>query len=120
MNGIELKENRIKYGLTQEKLGALLGVSRNTIINYENGDVIPTTKSQILSTIFNNDKKEELKPITKDDEFTTLIIDKLFKSDIFKEKLLDYIKDNAPIISPEVVEYVDMLDYMKKEKKKQI
>ena len=121
MNGIELKENRIKHGLTQEKLAELIGVSKRTVINYEHGEVIPATKSEILHRVF--EMNEGVKPTNeevKDDEFTALIIDKLFKSDIFKEKLLDYIKDNAPIINPEVVGYVDMLDFVKKEKKKQI
>ena len=85
MNGIELKENRIKLGYTQEKLAELIGVSKRTVINYEHGEVIPATKSEILHKVFFGDNVIET--ITKDDEFTTLIIDKLFKSDIFKTHL---------------------------------
>jgi transcriptional regulator with XRE-family HTH domain len=120
MNGVELKENRLKYGLTQEKLGELLGVSRNTIINYENGDVIPTTKSQILSTIFSNDKKEELKPISKDDELTSLIIDKLFKSDKFKGMLEDFIKEKLPAYDSEELQktIIDLDKYIMEQSKK--
>ena len=45
MTGEEIKNNREKLGYTQEKLAELLGVSRQTIINYENGKVIPENKN---------------------------------------------------------------------------
>ena len=119
MNALELREKRKEKGLTQKQLAELLCISSNTIINWERGsDEIPELKKTMLENFFSGNTQNSV--LVKDDEFTTLIIDKLFKSDIFKEKLLDYIKDNEPIISPKVVEYVDMLDYMKKEKKKQI
>lgn len=59
MNYLEIKENRKKLGLTQEELGKKLGVSKRTIINYEKGEIIPDTKLDILSSIFDSLKKEQ-------------------------------------------------------------
>lgn len=117
MNGIELKENRIKLGLTQEKLGELLGVSKRTVINYEQGEVIPTTKSEILHRVFSGSKELPLTP--KEDEFTTLIIEKLFNSDNFKNRLLDYIKENATNIGEEeAIKYeAYLMDFIKEQER---
>ncbi|MBN4082910.1 helix-turn-helix domain-containing protein [bacterium AH-315-A23] len=49
MTALEIKERRKKLGLTQEELGKLLGVSRNTIYNYEKGAEIPASKFTLLS-----------------------------------------------------------------------
>lgn len=56
MNGLEIKQYRTKKGLTQEALGKLIGVSKNTILNYEKGKVIPESKNELLESIliFNN------------------------------------------------------------------
>ena len=48
MNGLEIKEKRIKLGLTQEELANLIGVSKNTVLNYEKGNTIPESKIKIL------------------------------------------------------------------------
>ncbi len=52
MNGIEIKKNRQKFGLTQEQLAKKIGVSERTIINYENGETIPKTKYEIFHSVF--------------------------------------------------------------------
>lgn len=54
MNTIDIKKIREKFNLTQEKLAELIGVSRNTIINYEKGGKIPESKRQILNNITKN------------------------------------------------------------------
>ncbi|MBF4484401.1 helix-turn-helix domain-containing protein [Flavobacterium sp. CSZ] len=51
MNGLEIKEYRVKKGLTQEALAQLIGVSKNTILNYEKGKVIPESKNALLENI---------------------------------------------------------------------
>ena len=48
----EIRTHRKKLGLTQEKLAKLIGVSTNTIINYESGGTVPDSKKDILSVIF--------------------------------------------------------------------
>lgn len=54
MNGVELKKNRLKKNLTQEKLAELIGVDKKTIINYENGGNIPRSKYTILQSVLGN------------------------------------------------------------------
>jgi transcriptional regulator with XRE-family HTH domain len=39
MNGQELKERRLKLGLTQRQLSNLLGVSENTVYRWEAGSL---------------------------------------------------------------------------------
>lgn len=53
MDHIELRNRRKQLGLTQKQLAEKIGVSNNTIINWERGDVIPNTKHQILNKILN-------------------------------------------------------------------
>lgn len=55
MNGIEIKEKRIKLGLTQEELANLIGVSKNTVLNYEKGNTIPDSKIKILESVLNKE-----------------------------------------------------------------
>jgi len=54
MNGLEIKKNRKKLGLTQLELAKLIGVSKNTVLNYEKGSVIPESKIAILGKILND------------------------------------------------------------------
>lgn len=58
MNALDIKENRKKLKLTQEELAKLLGVSKRTVINYEKGEVIPETKSELLRKIFSESENE--------------------------------------------------------------
>ncbi len=51
---LDIKKERKKRGWSQEKLAKLLGVSRGTIVNYENDGVIPETKRPMLNRIFGN------------------------------------------------------------------
>ncbi len=39
---ISLKAARVNANLTQKEASKELGISQNTLINYENGDTIPT------------------------------------------------------------------------------
>lgn len=48
----EIRTHRKRLGLTQEKLAKLIGVSTNTIINYESGGTVPDSKKDILDVIF--------------------------------------------------------------------
>jgi DNA-binding XRE family transcriptional regulator len=109
MNALEIKENRKRLGLTQDALGKLLGVSKRTIINYESGDVVPVTKSELLHQILladklelNNDKKEE------NDPYIDALTDKLFSSDKFKQKLKE---EQKQISTEELIAIV--LKYLK-------
>lgn len=51
MNGLYIKDLRLKLGVTQRKLAEMVGVSEKTVQNWEYGKPIPTTKHQILRAI---------------------------------------------------------------------
>lgn len=58
MRAEEIKKKRKELGLTQDELGKLIGVSKNTILNYEKGKVIPDSKITILDTVLNEKTQE--------------------------------------------------------------
>lgn len=71
MTANEIVAYRKKYNLTQQQFADLVGVSKNTISNYEGGGVIPKSKipilQNVLSSIPNNGSDEhfvrnEVKP----------------------------------------------------------
>lgn len=51
MNELDIKDLRLKLGVTQRELAEMVGVSEKTVQNWEYGKPIPTTKHQILRTI---------------------------------------------------------------------
>lgn len=51
MSDLDVKKIRKDLGLTQQEFADKLGVSRNTILNYEKGETIPSSKSIILHTM---------------------------------------------------------------------
>lgn len=51
MDNSDVTTLRDNLGLTQEELAKKIGVSRNTIINYEKGGVIPESKIQLLQSL---------------------------------------------------------------------
>ena len=52
MDGTSLKAKRKEKGWTQSKLASLIGVSKNTVVNYEKGKTIPDSKKEILKSVF--------------------------------------------------------------------
>ncbi len=52
MTGEQLKLKRKQKGWTQAQLGARIGVSKNTVGNYEKGGIIPDSKKDILKSVF--------------------------------------------------------------------
>lgn len=51
MNALDIKDLRLKIGVTQRELAEMVGVSEKTVQNWEYGKPIPTTKHQILRAI---------------------------------------------------------------------
>lgn len=51
MNGLDIKDLRLKIGVTQRELAEMVGVSEKTVQNWEYGKPIPATKHQILRAI---------------------------------------------------------------------
>ena len=58
VQGYTLKKARRTLGLSQRELAEKIGVSKNTIYNYEQGKKIPKSKIQILQEILLSDNKE--------------------------------------------------------------
>lgn len=55
-----LKEERTKKGLSQQKLADMIGVSRNTISSIETGQFNPTAKLALILCIALDKKFEDL------------------------------------------------------------
>ncbi len=51
MNAEEIKKIRLSLNLTQEEFAKKIGVSKNTIYNYENGSKIPPSKIMIFEQL---------------------------------------------------------------------
>ncbi|WP_281321986.1 helix-turn-helix transcriptional regulator [Flavobacterium aestivum] len=71
MKDLNIKELRKKKGYSQTELAGKIGVSRQTIVNYEKGEVIPESKKELLYNIlqsenvdFVNEEREQYKPTT--------------------------------------------------------
>ena len=56
MSDLDVKEIRKNLRLTQQAFADKLGVSRNTVLNYEKGETIPHSKSIILHTMLTESK----------------------------------------------------------------
>ena len=63
MKGLELKNKREELHLTQSQLAEQVGMSRESIINYEKLDEIPQKKSVILNMYF----EKKLKSVNSGD-----------------------------------------------------
>jgi transcriptional regulator with XRE-family HTH domain len=54
MKGLDVAKVRADMGLTQQEFGELIGVDRRTVINYEQGKVIPISKVKLLDLLMSN------------------------------------------------------------------
>ncbi len=57
MTSEELKYKRKQLGLTQGDLARLLGVSKNTVFNWEKGKRIPDSKTDILERVLSKNER---------------------------------------------------------------
>ncbi|MBR2683100.1 MAG: helix-turn-helix transcriptional regulator [Atopobiaceae bacterium] len=55
-----VKEHREAIGFSQERLGNVLGVSRNTVANWERGEQIKSTRLMQMVALFGCDVNELL------------------------------------------------------------
>lgn len=60
MNALEIKKIRKELKLTQAEFAEKIGVSRDTVINYEKGGAIPTSKIKMLNNLLFVEKNEKL------------------------------------------------------------
>lgn len=59
MDGFELARKRKELEMTQEELGQEVGMSKNTIYNYETSGRIPKSKIPLFISLFNMHYKPE-------------------------------------------------------------
>lgn len=59
MDSKEIRSKRKGLGLTQKEFATLVGVSGNTIINWERGENIPASKYPILDLVLNNARNDK-------------------------------------------------------------
>ena len=65
-----LKEFRRSAGVSQEKLSSALGISKRTVINYENGETLPSSDKLPVIAKYFGVSIESL--ISEDEEFVAL------------------------------------------------
>ena len=65
MSDLDVKEIRKNLRLTQQEFAEKLGVSRNTVLNYEKGETIPHSKSIILHTMLSESKMDNVQEIVR-------------------------------------------------------
>ena len=99
MTANDVKELRELLGLTQDELANKIGVTRNTIINYEKGGVIPASKEKLLLALeelatinvdaknISIDQNNNVSAIDSNGiEFTTKLLPTSSKNKIFHKK----------------------------------
>lgn len=86
MNGLDLKKNRERLGLTQQELAEKLQISRKTINSYENGSNIPPSRVLLFDSFFHNIDAEK-------DEENAISVEK-FKDVISEVKFLYKVKQS--------------------------
>jgi transcriptional regulator with XRE-family HTH domain len=88
MTGEELKYKRKQLKLTQDELAKLLGVSKNTVFNWEKGKRIPESKTFILEQVLNNNKQPAAFDIKLSDEERIQLFFNEIESEVLLEELL--------------------------------
>ncbi len=105
MTGEELRNKRIEFGLSQKELSELLGISRNTVSNYERDSVIPASRLVIINAVFERLESENNTSEIAEDTSTAY---NLKDETIPKEFLNEILNKFHPI---EIINYIyDHLD----------
>lgn len=106
MSDLDIKEIRKNLKLTQQEFAERLGVSRNTILNYEKGETIPNSKSIILHTMLSESKMENvhsfINKIKEDKNIPLIPIDAMAGFGAGDIQVMDY--DTEKYVVPEFTE----------------
>ena len=117
MNGLYIKKRRKELGYSQKELAKIIGVSDNTIYNYEKGATIPQSKMAILRDILGEESQqntgtkpetdyEKLNAVAKNEEINNL---NSYINDV--DKLILKIKQHKK--SPETIHQLRELSVLK-------
>lgn len=121
MNNLDIKSLRAKLGVTQKEFAELVGVSVNTVQNWESGGKIPKSKHPILQSLtakphiiyggqyvtgggdaVNGDKiVEKVKEEVEDEQVEEVTVIKKVKCDLddIRKELADLKKTHAEVMS---------------------
>lgn len=121
MNNLDIKNLRTKLGVTQKEFAELVGVSVNTVQNWESGGKIPKSKHPILQSLtakphiiyggqhvtgggdaVNGDKiVEKVKEEVEDEQVEEVTVIKKVKCDLddIRKELADLKKTHAEVVS---------------------
>ena len=104
MNKLDVLDIRNKLGLNQEDFGKLIGVSKNTVYNYENGTKIPISKIPILQQYLTNTITETLNIVSEPVEDYGLKKENLeLKKEIqFKDEQIVFYKDKIEFLENKI------------------
>lgn len=58
MRGVELKYKREEFGYTQEEFADIIGISKRTLINWEQSDEIPKSKMHTVMHVINGEDRK--------------------------------------------------------------
>lgn len=112
-----IKKRRIELGLTQEELGEKIGLQKSAIAKYENGRVENIKRSVILSMSsalqcnpsYLLDLEEKTKDMPKQFEFYLTEATKDIAKEIYENKELYVLFQNAKDASPEDLKTVNTM-----------
>lgn len=60
MNDLDIIKIREELGVTQKEFAELIGVDRRTVINYEQGKMIPQSKKKLLELLLQGKRTESV------------------------------------------------------------
>jgi len=68
MNGLDIIKIREELGVTQKEFAELIGVDRRTVINYEQGKIIPESKKKLLELLLKGKRDKSESSINNNSE----------------------------------------------------
>jgi hypothetical protein len=112
----KLKQYKSDNKLNNQQLADIVLMNADQFRMSVRREALSKLEIQKLEQVFNGYVTE---PTQKEDEFTTLLVNKLFESETFKTKLLDYIKENATNIGEEeAIKYeAYLMDFIKEQER---
>jgi transcriptional regulator with XRE-family HTH domain len=107
MNKLEILKIRKDMGLTQIEFADLIGVDRRTIIHYEQGRTIPTSKIKLLELLASNGlinlskEKRDLLPVKEKatilSESSESVIERIKSLNDYIDTLKDFLNEKTKV-----------------------
>lgn len=82
MSSIDVKAIRKKLGMTQESFGDAIGVSKRTIVKYENGHPVPESKVKLIRLISEQNATSD--EVNQDSSLVLIPVTDPYKMDFFE------------------------------------